>query len=93
MGVPVLTLPGKRFSARHGLTHLSALGLTEFLAADPDLYVSKALECTTSLTALSALRASLRVRMATSPLLDAAAVARQVESIYRREWHALLATL
>ena len=36
MGVPVVTLPGRRFCARHSLSHVTVLGYPEWAASDPD---------------------------------------------------------
>ena len=36
MGVPVITLGGDRFASRHSLSHLTAVGLPEFIVADQD---------------------------------------------------------
>ena len=35
MGVPVVTWPGETFASRHSLSHLSNVGLTETVAANP----------------------------------------------------------
>ena len=39
MGVPVVTLPRRRFCARHSLSHVTVLGYPEWAASDPDGYV------------------------------------------------------
>ena len=39
MGVPVVTLPGRRFCARHSLSHVTVLGHPEWAAEDADEYV------------------------------------------------------
>jgi predicted O-linked N-acetylglucosamine transferase (SPINDLY family) len=39
MGVPVVTLPGRRFCARHTLSHITVLGHPEWAADDTDGYV------------------------------------------------------
>ena len=39
MGVPTVTCPGTRFSARHAKVHLSAVGLTDWIGADAKEYV------------------------------------------------------
>ena len=70
MGVPVVTCPGETFASRHSLSHLSNVGLTETVAADPREYVELAVRLAGDLPHLAALRAGLRDRMARSPLCD-----------------------
>lgn len=86
MGVPVITLVGASHVARVGASLLAQLGLSEFCAESPDAYI----ECAKSLAAsgdrLATLRASLRERMAASPLLDSKAFIRDVEEAYRAMW-------
>jgi predicted O-linked N-acetylglucosamine transferase (SPINDLY family) len=70
MGVPVVTCPGETFASRHSLSHLSNTGLTETIADCLDNYVEIAVSLATNLPHLAELRASLRERMASSPLCD-----------------------
>jgi predicted O-linked N-acetylglucosamine transferase (SPINDLY family) len=71
MGVPVITCPGETFASRHSLSHLSNVGLTEFIARDMTHYVDLAVELSKDLHGLSKWRTELRQRMARSPLCDA----------------------
>ena len=86
MGVPVVTLPGITAISRGGLSILSNLGLGELVAKSPDDYVRIAAELAADLPRLTELRASLRERMRSSPLMDAPGFARDVEEAYRRMW-------
>ena len=70
MGVPVITCPGETFASRHGLSHLSSVGLTETIAKDLEEYVELAVDLAADLPRLAILRAGLRNRMAASPLCD-----------------------
>lgn len=70
MGVPVLTLAGDRSVGRMGVSLLAALGMEEWIAADRDDYLARAVRFATDLPALAALRASLRPRFEQSPLRD-----------------------
>ena len=70
MGVPVITCPGEIFASRHGLSHLHAAGFVDTIARDPDDYVKLAVELSCDLQKLAALRATLRLRVASSPLRD-----------------------
>jgi len=86
MGVPVVTLAGQTGVARGGLSILSNIGLPDLIATTLDQYIQIATTLAADLPRLSALRASLRPRMQTSPLMNAPQFARDVESIYRRLW-------
>ena len=70
MGVPVVTYPGETFAGRHALSHLSNVGLTETVAADPGDYVERAVRLAEDLPHLAALRSGLRDGMANSPLCN-----------------------
>ncbi|MEO8883448.1 MAG: tetratricopeptide repeat protein [Devosia sp.] len=86
MGVPVLTLSGDRFIARVGESLLNSAGLLEWVAADEDEYVAKAVAMASDLPRLAALRAALRPQMAASPLCDAPRFARNFETALRGMW-------
>ncbi|UEM19357.1 tetratricopeptide repeat protein [Skermanella mucosa] len=86
MGVPVVTLPGRRFCSRHSLSHVTVLGHPEWAAADADGYVRIAAALSRDREALARLRAGLRNRMADSPLCDGAGFTRGLEAAYRMMW-------
>jgi len=86
MGVPVVTCPGETFASRHGLAHLSAAGVTETIAGDLEQYVQLAVGLAGDLDRLSAMRAGLRARVASSPLCDGKRFARHLSSILREVW-------
>jgi protein O-GlcNAc transferase len=65
---------------------LSALGLTDCIAADPDAYVALVIAKTGDLDALARLRATLRERVAASVIGDPRRYARAVEAAYRAMW-------
>lgn len=88
MGVPVVTLRGGAHAARVGASLLGAVGLPELVASDPASYVSIAASLATDPARLDDLRASLRPRVASSPLCDAPAYARAVEAALRSLWTA-----
>jgi predicted O-linked N-acetylglucosamine transferase (SPINDLY family) len=87
MGVPVLTLPDERFAGRHSLSHLTTVGLTGWIAADPADYVAKALAFAGDLPALAVLRAGLRETVAASPLTDGPRFARNFEALLLTCWN------
>lgn len=86
MGVPVITLVGSAPAGRAGWSQLNNLGLERLAAATPEDFVSLAAEVGSDRTALAALRASLRDRLAQSPLCDGPAFARAVEAAFRAMW-------
>jgi predicted O-linked N-acetylglucosamine transferase (SPINDLY family) len=89
MGVPVPTFPGSTALSRLGLSILSAAGLGELIAKDPEEYVRLVANLATDLPRLAALRSTLRQRMKTSAFMDAPRFARNVEQAYRemlRRW-------
>jgi protein O-GlcNAc transferase len=87
MGVPVVSLAGQTAVGRGGLSILSNIGLLELVAHEPQEYLQIAVELARDLPRLSQLRATLRDRMQSSPLMDAPRFARNVEAAYRRMWH------
>ncbi|WP_316976195.1 tetratricopeptide repeat protein [Shumkonia mesophila] len=86
MGVPVVTVTGATFAGRHSTSHLSNVGLTETIAADVPGYVATAVSLANDLDRLADLRATLRERMAASPLCDGPRFARDFEAVMRGIW-------
>jgi predicted O-linked N-acetylglucosamine transferase (SPINDLY family) len=86
MGVPVVTQAGRSPVGRAGVSILSNLALTEFVAHSPDDYVRIAAELARDVPRLTALRRSLRQRLQASPITDAPRFARNLEAIYRQMW-------
>ncbi len=91
MGVPVVTLRGERHGARVGASLLAAVGLDDLVAGDRESYRAVAVALARDPARRTALRATLRARMAASPLLDAAGFARAMEDAYRTMWRDWLA--
>lgn len=86
MGVPVITLGGDRFAARHSLSHLTAVGLGELIATDRDSYIEIAVSLAGDIPGMESLRLGLRERMASSPLCDCPRFTRSLEEAYRTMW-------
>jgi predicted O-linked N-acetylglucosamine transferase (SPINDLY family) len=86
MGVPTITMPGEIFAARHSLSHLSNVGLTDWVANDRSSYVEMAIDKATDVAGLAILRASLRDRTKFSPLCDAPRFGRNLGAALRHAW-------
>lgn len=86
MGVPAITLGGDRFASRHSLSHLTAVGLPEFIVADQSAYLAKAVSLAHDLAHLESIRSGLRERMRTSPLCDVLRFTGTLEEAYRSMW-------
>jgi len=83
MGVPVVTLVGDRHAARVGFSLLSAVGLEELAAENPEAYVACAAVLATDRDRLAELRSGLRQRMQASPLMDAKSFVARYEEILK----------
>ncbi len=70
MGVPVLTKPGETFAARHAATHVTNVGLTDWVVNSEEEYIAKAVNWSKNLGQLTKLRAGLREKVLNSPLCD-----------------------
>lgn len=86
MGVPVLTWPGQRFAGRHAASHLTQVGLTDWIVATPEAYVVRACAAAADLDRLATLRIGLRDRLRASSLLDGQQFTRRLEAAYRAMW-------
>jgi predicted O-linked N-acetylglucosamine transferase (SPINDLY family) len=65
---------------------LTRIGCPDLVAATPEEYVQSAVRLSRDLDGLSALRASMRARMASSPLMNASVIAHDIETAYREMW-------
>jgi predicted O-linked N-acetylglucosamine transferase (SPINDLY family) len=86
MGVPVVTLAGPTVAGRGGVSLAMNLGLPELVARGDDEYVSIASRLAGDLDRLEELRAGLRARLQSSPLMDAPRFALGVEGAFRDMW-------
>jgi predicted O-linked N-acetylglucosamine transferase (SPINDLY family) len=92
MGVPVVSLTGTTAVSRAGASILSTVGLPHHATSDRTAYIDLAADLAAELEQLQSLRSALRRQMAASPLMDAAAFARDVESAYLLMWNETRAT-
>lgn len=86
MGVPALTLKSRPPLGRIGTTLMMNLGMPEWVAETEADYIDKAVAFAGDLEGLASVRAGLRERMRSSPLMDEVGFARNVEAAYRRMW-------
>ncbi|MCS6891384.1 MAG: tetratricopeptide repeat protein [Rhodovarius sp.] len=87
MGVPLIALAGSSFAGRHALSHLTHAGLADWVSEDEDGYVARAIAAAADLPALAALRAGLRDRLSSSPLMDGPRFGRHLAQALRFAWH------
>jgi predicted O-linked N-acetylglucosamine transferase (SPINDLY family) len=86
MGVPLVSRSGSSGVSRAGLSLLRNAGLGQLAAESWDDYIDIAVRLASDLPALAQLRAGLRGRMASSPLMDAQSFTRDLEALYRDAW-------
>jgi predicted O-linked N-acetylglucosamine transferase (SPINDLY family) len=86
MGVPVVSQVGHTAVSRAGLSLLSTIGLPELAARNAEEFLETAKRLAGDLPRLADLRATMRSRMASSPLMDAPRFARHMEGAYREMW-------
>ncbi|MBM3546514.1 MAG: tetratricopeptide repeat protein [Alphaproteobacteria bacterium] len=86
MGVPVVTLAGRRFLGRMSANFLRHLGLGDLVAADSDEYVARAVALAGDVDFRGRLRRELRDRLLASPLCDSEGHARALLRAYRSLW-------
>jgi predicted O-linked N-acetylglucosamine transferase (SPINDLY family) len=86
MGVPTITVPGETFSSRHAMSHLSNVGLADWVAEDVAGYEEMAVRRAADLRFLAELRAGLRAQVKASPLCDAPRFGRSLAEALRFAW-------
>jgi FkbM family methyltransferase len=82
MGVPVIALRGTDHRSRVGASLLTHIGLSELVAENVEGYVEIAAALAGDATRLKAVRASLRQRVAASPIGDPAGFAHKIETAF-----------
>jgi predicted O-linked N-acetylglucosamine transferase (SPINDLY family) len=92
MGVPFITLAGKHFVSRMGVTILNNAGLSDMVAQSVDEYVDMVAALANDWERLRRVRTGLRERAAATPLMDGAAFARDMGDAFRAMWRAWCAT-
>ncbi len=79
MGCPVVTCAGAAHVSRVGVSLLSAVGLEEFIGQNREDYIGKAAALAGDIDRLVELRAGMRDRLKSSPLMNAPDFAREFE--------------
>ncbi len=82
MGVPILTMAGRSFAARVCADLVTAAGLPEMVAADPEDYVRQAVALGHDRAKLKALRQRLLDNRTSSLLFDTPKLTRHLEALY-----------
>jgi protein O-GlcNAc transferase len=88
MGVPVLCRRGDRFLGHLCESVVRSVGLDDWIAADEDEYVAKAVAFARDHASLAALARGLRERVLASSLTDAPRLARTLEATFAAMWRA-----
>lgn len=92
MGVPFVTLAGRHSIARGGVSLLSNVGLSDFVAESPEEYVSIIKRYADHPEMLAEIRMNLRQRMESSAIMDSEAFVRDFEQMCRQWWEHWCAT-
>ena len=82
MGVPVITLSGKRRAGLMGASILHAANRADWVAASRRQFVRKAAALAKDLAGLEKIRGGLRAEVKASPLFDAPSFVKSVENAY-----------
>jgi protein O-GlcNAc transferase len=90
MGVPVLTLEGRSYLSRQGVSVLTNVGLLEGVARSPAELLQKALRWANSPDEVAALRQSLRQRFSQSSLTDHQSYVAEFGKALREMWLAFV---
>ena len=80
MGVPVVSLAGKRLASRMGLSILTAAGSPEWCAEDPGRFGEIAASLAADTASLAGIRAGMRGQLQASALMDASAFTAALET-------------
>jgi len=86
MGVPFVSLTGASLVSKQGVGVLMNAGLSDWVAADEEEYIAKAVLFAADVDSLASLRAGLRSQVLASPLFDAPRFARNIEQALWDMW-------
>jgi protein O-GlcNAc transferase len=83
MNTPLITLAGKNYVSRVGVSLLSNLGLEKFVAKNKAEYVQKVVDLANNESELKLLHQTLRFRMLNSDLANSVSFTKNIESAYQ----------
>jgi predicted O-linked N-acetylglucosamine transferase (SPINDLY family) len=86
MGVPVVTLRGRRMASRMSASALHRMGFDAWIAETPEQYLHIAAKLAGDVERLATIRQAQRMVFATSGLMDGHRLARAVEAAYLAIW-------
>jgi protein O-GlcNAc transferase len=86
MGVPVVTLRGRRMASRMSASVLHRMGFDAWIAETPEQYLQIATKLAEDVERLATIRQAQRMVFATSGLMDGHRLARAVEAAYLAIW-------
>ena len=86
MGVPVVSLYGRRHGSRFGYSILSNAGIGELAASSKEEYVEKAVALALDSDLLTVLHHNLRKMVRNSPVMDGKRYIRDLEMLYEHVW-------
>lgn len=84
MGIPFITMADRPSVGRLGYSILEGVGHPEWIASSENEYIDRAVRLADDLDSLANLRAGLRMRMISSPLMDETGFAKKVETAYMK---------
>ena len=90
MGVPILTLKGKKFISNCGASINYNLGMSDWIAKDKENFIIKASAFCSDLNKLSDIRAGLREKALNSPLFDSKKFAEDFHGALWKMWKIFL---
>ncbi|MGC2048662.1 MAG: glycosyltransferase, partial [Gallionella sp.] len=85
-GVPVLTMQGSNYISHLGESIMQNAGLPDWIAAEEEDYIDKAVAFSRNIKGLAKLRSNLRAQVLNSPLFDAPRFARDLEDTLWGMW-------
>ena len=91
MGVPVITLVGRRHNARFGYSLLMNMNLAELCAENEQEYIEKAVALAGQPERITEYHQTLRRRMRESPVMDDGMYMAELECLYQAVWQNWLA--
>jgi len=86
MSVPVITLAGNMHAGRVGVSLMSQVNLTDYIAQTQEEYIKLALKKANDVEGLGKLRNLLRNQVSTSFLSNGKAFTQDIEEVYRQVW-------